>query len=1050
MKTLISFFLCFGWMGGAQAVVAGVADPRILEATAKLTHAVSEVRQQGVMTLANVRDPEALPGLIQALRHADGLVCQYAIGGVVQLSTQAGPAMLALLEVIKGPHVFLRSAVISALGVIKDPQGLPVVLAALKDSDIDMKLSALRALGGFTDPRVFLALGEALNDREMGVRQAAIDGLAASGVPEAAVILSTLLEDPDPGWRTEAGQTMGRMGEAGVSRLTHAVVLGSVVARQAAAKALGGVRDSRAMPALIGALSDPEPWVRQEAARALGKMGRVESLDVLRAALDDPHPAVQYHARQAYRLIKEKVDKDDHADKDVTFSSSLSSLSSPSSLSNLELTWFEPRLSFEMDERVAYALEQWTTTPAGSSRRLAAPVYVTFRITDVDPWAQIYTLGPERPEEASALQRYATDVFDRLSFFLPSGPSQWFEGYFQERGRAITEPPPPQAQEPRPIQIGKKGEFVNRFQIIGEVKELVGKTIFEAKMTGWEIDEGELCVKIDGAMKTRYGDGPESVERIELLFAPRSGRVRKATMGEGSSVFRLVASFRPRAEPMDPPTAEGVTTVLPPLSKRLSEAVLAVDDARARGDEPGRVSALETARVFAAGERGVVEAGPGRYWGPSMWVQQAGRLRPSEGLAEQAQANEWVRRHVQQWDEGMRHSVNVLARETSAAPPIMRRFAQSMVVQPSSLELGESWQSTGVVTIQGGAAVTRLPSHAWLSPVGSKMWVVRAGRLIQVDRNTGFAVSLWRDHEVMASEGSASWLLRSRWADTPETPALAHWQIGEDSLQSWSIPMEVSRAPWHILSEISRGDRVYLVNSSSQGQRHVWLSAWDPIHQRWMFRDRWFGTVAVAEGGFRGLKIRSALSADRRTLIMGSSTGWLACLDAETGELRWSRTVKALPAGEEWSLAVSPEAVWFWRPGDRTLAAFDKVTGVEWGQAKVPEADTLAGVVDSWGYLVLPDAVIAVDAHGGRETWRWKWPAGERLAGRVTLAGGRVWVPTATKVYSIDVDTGRLLASWSRTDEAWCEIIVTDSPDRLVWVVTAHRLEGFRPQTVLP
>ena len=51
----------------------------------------------------------------------------------------------------------------------------------------------------------------------------------------------------------------------------------------------------------------------------------------------------------------------------------------------------------------------------------------------------------------------------------------------------MTDPPPP--QESRPVQIGKKGEFVNRFQIIGEVKQLVGKTLFEARLVGWEIVE---------------------------------------------------------------------------------------------------------------------------------------------------------------------------------------------------------------------------------------------------------------------------------------------------------------------------------------------------------------------------------------------------------------------------------------------------------------------------------------------------------------------------------------------------------------------------------
>jgi hypothetical protein len=72
--------------------------------------------------------------------------------------------------------------------------------------------------------------------------------------------------------------------------------------RQAAAGALGQIRDARAVEPLVTALKDQDDAVRQAAAAALGKIGDARTVEPLMAALKDKNSSVQEVA--AKELIK--------------------------------------------------------------------------------------------------------------------------------------------------------------------------------------------------------------------------------------------------------------------------------------------------------------------------------------------------------------------------------------------------------------------------------------------------------------------------------------------------------------------------------------------------------------------------------------------------------------------------------------------------------------------------------------------------------------------------------------------------------------------------
>jgi hypothetical protein len=70
-----------------------------------------------------------------------------------------------------------------------------------------------------------------------------------------------------------------------------------------AALVLGRLRQTRSIPALIGALRDPSPAVRASAAKSLGHIGSPIAKDAIAKALTDPEPEVRRNAKEAMQAL---------------------------------------------------------------------------------------------------------------------------------------------------------------------------------------------------------------------------------------------------------------------------------------------------------------------------------------------------------------------------------------------------------------------------------------------------------------------------------------------------------------------------------------------------------------------------------------------------------------------------------------------------------------------------------------------------------------------------------------------------------------------------
>jgi HEAT repeat protein len=79
--------------------------------------------------------------------------------------------------------------------------------------------------------------------------------------------------------------------------------------REAAAKALGEIREAAAVDPLVAALRDRNERVRQAAAKSLGQIGNIRAVEPLIDALEDPRER-SGRVRQELQLALERLGTD--------------------------------------------------------------------------------------------------------------------------------------------------------------------------------------------------------------------------------------------------------------------------------------------------------------------------------------------------------------------------------------------------------------------------------------------------------------------------------------------------------------------------------------------------------------------------------------------------------------------------------------------------------------------------------------------------------------------------------------------------------------------
>ncbi len=178
------------------------------------------------------------------------------------------------------------------------------------------------------------------------------------------------------------------------------------------------------------------------------------------------------------------------------------------------------------------------------------------------------------------------------------------------------------------------------------------------------------------------------------------------------------------------------------------------------------------------------------------------------------------------------------------------------------------------------------------------------------------------------------------------------------------------------------GDRLYVI--SNEGMEDEYVQALSTADAKQLWRTR-LGNVGRNLGPqYPGS--RSTPTVDGRLLYALGSDGDLACLDVESGTVRWSKNLRTDFGGKpgKWAYSESPlvdDDKLVCTPGgaDATIVALDKKTGEPIWKCALPEGDEAAYasiiVVDSGGikqYVqFLAGGLVGVEAETGKFLWRY-------------------------------------------------------------------------------
>jgi len=261
------------------------------------------------------------------------------------LGKLAAPPVDTLIAALKDKDPNFRNGAAQALGEIKDPHAVEPLIDTLKDSDALVRASAAEALGRIKSPRAAAPLIAVMKDTNDLVLMKAAGALGEIKDPSAVEPLIAVMKGPDSMVGTSVAQALAKLGapavdpliallkDSGSSSAASAVAnqirqmnavraLGEIKdpraveplivtlrdtffnLRVSAATALGEIKDPRAVGPLVAAMKDTDLRVRKAASGALGEIG-LPAVGPLVAALKDADPAVRQSASEALGRIKD-------------------------------------------------------------------------------------------------------------------------------------------------------------------------------------------------------------------------------------------------------------------------------------------------------------------------------------------------------------------------------------------------------------------------------------------------------------------------------------------------------------------------------------------------------------------------------------------------------------------------------------------------------------------------------------------------------------------------------------------------------------------------
>ena len=240
------------------------------------------VREEAAAMLGSFKDPRAVMPLTRALHDADRAVREAAIGA---LSSIGEPSVPALATCLADPALHVQEAASAILASIADARVFEPLVAALRSRDWIVRMHAAKALGRIRDPEAVPVLMPLLQDKVKAVREEVSGALAAIGGVAVLALIQALQHDE---WlvRLHAVEALGKLKSSdAVEPLLQALFNDRDSAiREDVVRALGAIGDSRAVDYLV--LVMKEPTLRLIAVEALGHIGDRRAVPLLRKVVE--------------------------------------------------------------------------------------------------------------------------------------------------------------------------------------------------------------------------------------------------------------------------------------------------------------------------------------------------------------------------------------------------------------------------------------------------------------------------------------------------------------------------------------------------------------------------------------------------------------------------------------------------------------------------------------------------------------------------------------------------------------------------------------------
>jgi hypothetical protein len=177
-----------------------------------------EVRLVAARALGELGDPAAAGPLLQALVRERSVPLRVVARSLARLGPMGGTV---LVEGLASANPLARAVCAEICGLVGVTAAQSVLLEVMEhDEDKDVRIRAARALGRIGLPSALPALVRATDSSQpMALRAVAARALGDLGGPGPVEFLEVLLKDPDHRVSTNAGQSLSRVGAAGLARL---------------------------------------------------------------------------------------------------------------------------------------------------------------------------------------------------------------------------------------------------------------------------------------------------------------------------------------------------------------------------------------------------------------------------------------------------------------------------------------------------------------------------------------------------------------------------------------------------------------------------------------------------------------------------------------------------------------------------------------------------------------------------------------------------------------------------------------------------------------